>query len=327
MQKVKLIKNGSKVIVIFSNGAFIEKDDVTDQEFSSLCELEDENEMRKLLYPEYSKSIEDRDTITKVKENIKKSSVISLEGDAAYWREVSGLSVPKELVAAVLDAEEKGDKLRLETYRNFWTLMSLNPDEECRRNLFWFLNRNGLVISRCGFFVAYRNVDRHKDYTEEDEIYTDVHTHKFVIRIGEMITMPREACDSRQDVTCSRGLHLGSRDWLTAGYYGSQGLVCLCNPAEVVAVPHNDHYGKLRTCAYLPITKAEFDKEGKVIPYDAKDGFECEYVPKVIYEGLMGTETDTNYKLVIPDIPGIDRESIANKLLDIARETIVNREI
>lgn len=90
---------------------------------------------------------------------------------------------------------------------------------------------------------------------------------------------------------------------------------------------HEDHYGKLRTCAYLPITKAKFGEDKKVIPYDAKDGFECEYIPKIIYEGLMGTEKDSNYKIIIPDMPGIDRESIADKLLDIARETIINREV
>lgn len=90
---------------------------------------------------------------------------------------------------------------------------------------------------------------------------------------------------------------------------------------------HEDHYGKLRTCAYLPIAKAKYDDFGKVIPYNAEDGFECEYVPKVIYEGLMGTEKDTNYKLVIPDMPGINKESISNKLLDIARETISHRTV
>lgn len=327
MQKTKLIKNGDRIIVIFDNGSFVQKDDANDELFAELCKLDSEDEIRKLLCPEYMKLIEECKENTSIIENAKKSNLLSFEGDSVYWRDISGLSVPKELVKAILEAEEAKDDLLLETYKNFWTLMSLNPSEECRKNLFWFLNRNGLVISRCGFFVAYRNVDKHKMYTEEDEVYTDVHSHTFTIRIGEMVTMPREECDDRQDVTCSKGLHLGSKDWLTAGYYGTQGLVCLCNPAEVVAVPHEDHYGKLRTCAYLPITKAKFGEDKKVIPYDAKDGFECEYIPKIIYEGLIGTEKDSNYKIIIPDMPGIDRESIADKLLDIARETIINREV
>jgi hypothetical protein len=41
----------------------------------------------------------------------------------------------------------------------------------------------------------------------------------------------------------------------------------------------------------------------------------------------MGTEKDSNYTITIPDIPGIDRQNISNKLLDIAREAIINREV
>lgn len=328
MQSIKIIRNGTILIVILSDGSVIQSDNVSNEDFSKICSLDiTEDEIKAILVPEYNKILKEKQQVDKIISNISTSKLLTMKDDAVYWEEISTLSMPKELVDAIIEAEANNDSLKLETYKNFWTLMSLNPDEQCRLNLFWFLNRNGLVINRCGFFVAYRNVNKHKSYTEENELWTDAHTGTFTIKIGDMVTMPREKCDSRQDVTCSRGLHLGSKDWLTKDYYGSQGLVCLCNPAEVVAVPHDDYYGKLRTCAYLPIAKAKYDDCGKVIPYDAEDGFECEYVPKVIYEGLMGTEKDTNYKLVIPDMPGINKESISNKLLDIARETISHRTV
>ena len=111
------------------------------------------------------------------------------------------MSVPKELVLSILNAEDANDALKIETYKNFWTLMSLNPDEQCRQNLYWFLERNGLVISKHGFFVAYRNVDP----TKEEDVYTDHRTHTFRIKIGEMATMDRSKCDDNQEVTCSRG--------------------------------------------------------------------------------------------------------------------------
>ena len=66
-----------------------------------------------------------------------------------------------------------------------------------------------------------------------------------------------------------------------------------------------------------------YDKNDNVIPLDVEDGFDCSYVTKVIYEGLMGTETDTTYKITIPDLPGVSyKESISDLLLDLARETI-----
>ena len=122
-------------------------------------------------------------------------------------------------------------------------------------------------------------------------------------------------------------MHLASPNWLNRNYYGTVGLACLCNPADVCAVPRNSEYGKLRTCAYLPIDKIEYNTNGKVIPYPKETGFECDLVPMVIYEGIMGTESSTTYKLEIPDVPGITKDRITDNLLEIAKNVIVERNI
>ena len=88
-----------------------------------------------------------------------------------------------------------------------------------------------------------------------------------------------------------------------------------------------DNYGKLRTCAYLPMKVINYNENGDVIPLDVEDGFDCSYVTKVIYEGLMGTETDSPYKINIPEMPGINKETISNSLLDIAMKCITNRQV
>ena len=95
----------------------------------------------------------------------------------------------------------------------------------------------------------------------------------------------------------------------------------------MVAVPPYDNYGKLRTCAYLPMCIIHYDKNDNVIPLDVEDGFDCSYVTKVIYEGTMGTEKDSTYKIKIPEIPGTTVESIQDKLLEIAKECVVCREL
>lgn len=233
----KIIRFNDTVIAVLSSGISYQKTGVSDGEFNLLINATNDEDILKVVCPEYGEKIKERNSILDILNTISTSKYLSKKGDSIYWEDVSMLSMPKELVIAVLEAENNNDDLKIETYRNFWTLMSLNPDEQCRLNLFWFLNRNGLVISRCGFFVAYRNVDKHREYTEDNEVYTDHHSRSFKIKIGEMVTMPREACDNDQEVTCSKGLHLGARTWLKANYFGEQGLVCLCNPAEVVAVP------------------------------------------------------------------------------------------
>lgn len=320
MQKV--IKVDNKVTIFLENGAIIEKE-VTEDEFKKVVEAQTDEEVLKLLCPEYQKSVELHNNALTLVEKIQKSKLLSMRGDVVYWEEVSCLSVPEELVKAIIKAEEEHNELKISTYRNFWTLMSLNPDERCRKNLFWFLQKYGMTISRCGFFVGYRNVDK----TEEENVFTDHHSHTFKIRIGEMVTMDRDKCDTVQENTCSSGLHIGGKGWLKENYFGDTGLACLINPADVVAVPPYDNYGKLRTCAYLPMDIIHYDETSNVIPLDVEDGFDCSYVTKVIYEGTMGTKEDSTYRINIPEIPGTTVESIQDKLLEIAKECIVCREL
>lgn len=70
-----------------------------------------------------------------------------------------------------------------------------------------------------------------------------------------------------------------------------------------------------------------YNSNDNVIPLNVEDGFDCSYVTKVIYEGTMGTEKDSPYKINIPKMPGIKRESIQDQLLEIAKDCIVNREL
>ena len=91
---------------------------------------------------------------------------------------------------------------------------------------------------------------------------------------------------------------------------------------------HIDDYGKLRTCAYLPIEVINYDENEDVIPLDVEDGFDCSYVTKVIYEGITGTEKSPyTYKINIPNIAGINKESIQDSLLDIAMKCVVDKVI
>ena len=317
----KIIRINNKVIVILDNGCKYEKEGVTDEEFNIICKASDE-EVTLLFNPQSAEELKEIKDNIKVMDSVENSKLLVKKGDSIYFKGVSELSLPKELVEAIITAENNNDELKLEAYKNFWTLMSLNPNEECRKNLFWFLTKYDMTIAKCGFFVGYRNVDT----TGEEGVYTDHHSHTFKIKIGEMVTMPREQCDCDSSVSCSRGLHCSSVGWLKRNYYGNTGLACLVDPSQVVAVPKVDDYGKLRTCAYLPIKVIKYNEYDDVIPLDVEDGFDCSYVTKVIYEGLMGTE-DSPYKITIPNIKGINKESIQDKLLDIAMKCVVDRVI
>ena len=320
MQKV--IKVDNKVTVLLENGDFVERE-ITDEKFKKILEAQSDDEVLRILCPEYQEIIDSRNKALSMVEKLRQSKLLRVKNDTIYWDNVSSLSVPVELAEAIVDAELEHNDLKISTYRNFWTLMSLNPDDRCRKNLFWFLQRYGMTISKCGFFVGYRNVDK----TDEENVFTDRHSHKFRIKVGEMVTMDRNKCDTIQENTCSTGLHIGGKGWLKRNYYGDTGLACLVNPADVVAVPPLDNYGKLRTCAYLPMEIIHYDENDDVIPLNVEDGFDCSYVTKVIYEGTMGTEEDSTYRINIPQLPGTTVESIQDKLLEIAKDCIVNRKL
>lgn len=195
----KIIRIDNKIIVILDNGCKYEKEDVTDEEFDKICNLSDD-ELTIMFNPQY-KEVKN---IEKIINTVENSNLLIKKGDSIYFKGVSELSLPKELVEAIIKAESNNDELKLEAYRNFWTLMSLNPNEECRKNLFWFLTRYDMTIAKCGFFVGYRNVDT----TDEEGVYTDHHSHTFKIKIGEMVTMPREECDCNSNISCSKGLNV-----------------------------------------------------------------------------------------------------------------------
>lgn len=323
MQKI-IIDN--KAIVYLSNGSTIISENLNSDTINKIRNTNDEEEIITLLVPEYKKIAEERDEILSTIDGIKNSKILTYKQNNVYWESVSSLSIPLELVKDILEAEKNNDSIKLETYKNFWTLMSLNTDESCRKNLYWFLQRNGLVLERSGFFIAYRNVIDTKEKDQDgNRIYTDDKTRSFKITIGNMVTMNREDCDSDSNILCSKGLHLGASNWLKANYCGNIGIVCLCNPADVVAVPKEEFYGKLRTCAYLPISLAEFDDRGNVIPSKELTGFKCSYVTKVIYEGILGTEKDSSYKINIPELPTLERKIIYDNLMDIAMKSITER--
>lgn len=202
----KMIKVDGKLIVLFEDGTYCERNDVSDEFFKQITEAESEEEIFTLMCPNYAQRKEDYIEVKSIFNNIENSELLTLKGESVYWEEVSQLSLPVELVKSILDAEFNNDKVKIETYKNFWTLMSLNPNEECRKNLYWFLNKWGLKLSKCGFFIAYRNAVPYKTLEDGTEIYTDAHSGTTRIKIGEVVTMPREECDPDSSNSCSRGL-------------------------------------------------------------------------------------------------------------------------
>ena len=94
---------------------------------------------------------------------------------------------------------------------------------------------------------------------ESETVYTDMHTHSMQIKLGIPVQQERKACDADFRRDCSNGLHVGATKYVE-NFAGRDGviLVCLVNPANVVAVPDYDH-SKMRVCEYFPIALATYE--------------------------------------------------------------------
>jgi hypothetical protein len=168
---------------------------------------------------------------------------------------------------------------------------------------------------------------------ETQTVYTDGYTGKMRIVIGEPVSIPRSACNSNPDETCSRGLHAANSSWLTRNYFGSVGLAVLVNPMNVVAVPYTDG-GKLRCCEYLPICTIEYDENGKVIPIDTHT-FEydyAQYTQAELEKMLASTELEElkSHDIVPKEISLVALKTIIHDLkdsLDEMTKTIKSRTV
>ena len=107
-------------------------------------------------------------------------------------------------------------------------------------------------------------------------VFTDLHTHRMEIKLGEPVKMNRGECNADPKVSCSEGLHVGATSYVQSfANTDSVVLVCLVNPMNVMAVPESDH-SKMRVCEYYPFALATF--EGRKIDIIEQKYFEYDYV-------------------------------------------------
>lgn len=117
-----------------------------------------------------------------------------------------------------------------------------NPNAESIDDLFRFLAHNSLPITDDGHIIAYKLV--------RDD-YRDIHSGTMDNSIGKIVEMPRDSVQFDREVTCSRGLHFCSKDYLP--HYGgmdSRIVIVKINPMDVVSIPTDYNNAKGRACKY-----------------------------------------------------------------------------
>ena len=189
-----------------------------------------------------------------------------------------GEEVHGSISKRILEFMSKG--LPFQPLVNFLNNLMENPSMQSQKELYDFLEHELLPITEDGHFLAYKAV-------RSD--YMDKYRGTFDNSVGKVCEMQRAKVDDNRSVGCSQGLHAGALNYV-AGYgsvdSGDRIVIVKINPKDVVSVPSDCNYQKLRTCEYLvvgeyqgellkPLYKAEFnedtyDDEGEDV-YDEYD--------------------------------------------------------
>lgn len=298
------------------------------------------------LYDEILMSVNPKNYLTKI------GSEFILDGDGKLTLKGSNEPVPNVLAERIVSAYKNNEDYQYLV--NFWKLAILNPNEQSKKDMFKFLERNGMVITNNGYFISYKAVATNSNLSDRDKYVamkyievkksrkdpshyavfdnngsfgiryklassrqpslqeeyenlienldsynlTDKHTRKMDIKLGKPVVLPETEVDNDANRPCSKGLHVGSPEYVKA--FASKGdtiLICLVNPMDVRAVPVHDA-NKMRTRQYFPIGITEFDKNRDIKPIDT-DYFEDDYeeYTKDDIEEMLDNKQWTNEEL------------------------------
>ena len=119
-----------------------------------------------------------------------------------------------------------------------------NPSMQSQKELYDFLEHESLPITEDGYFLAYKAV--RSDYMDKYRGTFDNH-------VGNVCQMTRSKVDDDRSRGCSNGLHAGALNYV-AGYGSVESndkiVIVKINPKDVVSVPSDCNFEKLRTCRY-----------------------------------------------------------------------------
>ena len=178
---------------------------------------------------------------------------VEVKDGSVYHR---GEVVDERIARRILNFME--EDLPVEPMTRFLENLYNNPSHNSRAQLYQFLEHKNMPLTEDGCFLAYKSVD---------ENYMDHHTGKFSNRVGQVLTIARRSVDDNPENGCSYGFHAGSLEYASNFGGGERRVVIVkISPEDVVSVPNDCEFQKLRTAKYevvanytgpLPKTYAE----------------------------------------------------------------------
>lgn len=153
----------------------------------------------------------------------------------------NGEALHSTLTRRILDLH--ADSVPVDSLMSFLCNLMENPSYNSKTQLYEYLERNHIPITEDGCFLAYKYVsDNYKScHVNLDGTYNDNTP-------GKTVKMNRGLVDDNTNNGCSSGLHVGSFSYVNPG--SQKTVVVKVNPKNVVSVPTDCSYTKIRVCEY-----------------------------------------------------------------------------
>lgn len=172
----------------------------------------------------------------------------------------------------------------------FFENVQQNPQEHSREQLFEWLDHRDFTITEDGMILGYKGVRKNG---END--FTSISTGRAIVdgevfngaipnRIGSVVEMPRNEVAWDPSTGCSTGLHVGTYRYADSFAQGAL-LEVHVNPRDVVSVPTDSSWEKMRVCRYTVVNTIDAPYTSAVRWNEYPDEFDQ------LYCELCGQET------------------------------------
>ena len=183
----------------------------------------------------------------------------------------------------------------------FMEKVQTNPEQHSREQLYEWLSRHDFAIDDEGNIIGYKAVLRTADgYQSWNSgiAYVNGERHEGQIpqKVGDIVTMPRSEVAFDPTQGCSAGLHVANYNY-AKNFLSDQPLLHVrVNPRDVVSVPTDSNWEKVRVCRYEIIGEGE---EVTTANYEPKHsvGVIVDAVADTVtsvYAGLTGWNDNTD---------------------------------
>jgi hypothetical protein len=159
-----------------------------------------------------------------------------VRGDTVF---VNDVPVHNVIAERIISLASRG--FPVDPILRFLELVLQNPNSKAQLELYDFLSNRNLPLTEDGHFLAYKRV--------RDD-WLDIYSATIDNSIGRVVEVPRESVDSDRSNHCSHGLHVGALDYVNNYSSGGHIVIVKVNPMDVVSVPTDCNFMKLRTCRY-----------------------------------------------------------------------------